>query len=145
MNGEYRDIVSAGWRWRRILETVTPATVGITRIGSTSAPRLAAKPIIDIVVTVENVTAEEDYVDPLLAVGYRLRVREPGHCRVRTATRDLHVHVFERRDPAVDSYLLRTAIKTGPRAVSECEDSIGTALKMAWEVPVPASQQASST
>jgi GrpB-like predicted nucleotidyltransferase (UPF0157 family) len=90
---------------RRIRDAVT-VSVEIEHIGSTSVPGLAAKPIIDIVVTVDDITAEEDYLEPLLAAGYELRVREPGHRLVRTSTRDVHVHLFERGDPAVDDYLL---------------------------------------
>ncbi|SFR67672.1 GrpB domain, predicted nucleotidyltransferase, UPF0157 family [Agromyces sp. CF514] len=91
---------------RRILDALAPVPVGIEHIGSTSVPGLAAKPIVDILVTVDDITAEEDYLDALLAAGYELRVREPGHRLVRTPARDVHVHLFERDDPAVPEYLL---------------------------------------
>jgi len=91
---------------RVISEALATADVGIEHIGSTAVPGLAAKPIIDIVVTVDDITAEEDYLDALLAAGYRLRVREPGHRLVRTPARDVHVHIFERDAPAVAEYLL---------------------------------------
>lgn len=91
---------------RRILDALNPADVEIEHIGSTSVPGLAAKPIIDIVVTVDDITAEEDYLDALLAAGYELRVREPRHRLVRTPARDVHIHLYERGDPAVDAYLL---------------------------------------
>ncbi|MFF2372028.1 GrpB family protein [Agromyces sp. NPDC058110] len=91
---------------RRILEALTEADVEVEHIGSTSVPGLAAKPIIDILVTVDDITAEEDYLDALLAAGYELRVREPGHRLVRTPARDVHVHVFEHEDAAVQEYLL---------------------------------------
>lgn len=91
---------------RRILDALAATDVEIEHIGSTSVPGLAAKPIIDIVVTVDDITAEEDYLDALLAAGYELRVREPGHRLVRTPERDVHVHLFERHDPAVAEYLL---------------------------------------
>jgi GrpB-like predicted nucleotidyltransferase (UPF0157 family) len=91
---------------RRIRDALAPAAVEVEHIGSTSVPGLAAKPIIDIVVVVEDVTAEEDYHDGLLAVGYLLRVREPGHRLVRTPSRDVHVHVYERGAPEVGEYLL---------------------------------------
>ncbi|BDZ50763.1 UPF0157 protein [Frondihabitans sucicola] len=90
----------------RILEALAAADVEIEHIGSTAVRGLAAKPIVDIVVTVSDITAEEDYLDGLLAVGYELRVREPGHRLVRTPARDVHVHLYERDDPAVDDYLL---------------------------------------
>jgi len=45
--------------------------------GSTSVPGLAAKPIIDMTLAVADTTAEGDYVPPLEAAGYVLRIREP--------------------------------------------------------------------
>lgn len=90
----------------RIRDALAAADVGIEHIGSTAVPGLAAKPIVDLVVTVDDITAEEDYLDALLAAGYELRVREPRHRLVRTPARDVHVHVYERDDPAVDDYLL---------------------------------------
>jgi GrpB-like predicted nucleotidyltransferase (UPF0157 family) len=91
---------------RRILDALGEVDVEVEHIGSTSVPGLAAKPIVDIVVAVPDITAEEDYLDGLLAAGYELRVREPGHRLVRTPARDVHVHVYERGDPAVEEYLL---------------------------------------
>ncbi|MBI9113724.1 GrpB family protein [Sanguibacter suaedae] len=91
---------------RRILDALAGHDVDVEHIGSTSVPGLAAKPIIDIVVVVDDITAEEDYLDALLAAGYELRVREPGHRMVRTPARDVHVHVYERGATAVDDYLL---------------------------------------
>lgn len=91
---------------RRILGALVALDVDVEHIGSTAVPGLAAKPIVDIVVAVPDITAEEEYLDPLLTAGYELRVREPGHRLVRTPTRDVHVHVYERGDAAVDEYLL---------------------------------------
>ena len=69
-------------------------------------PGLAAKPILDVLVTVRDITADEDYVDALVAAGYVLRVREPGHRLVRTPERDVHVHILEDGDPLADDYLV---------------------------------------
>lgn len=91
---------------QRIRDALAAVDIEIEHIGSTSVPGLAAKPIIDIVVTVDDITAEKAYLDALLDAGYELRVREPGHRLVRTPSRDVHVHLFERGDPAVDEYLL---------------------------------------
>jgi GrpB-like predicted nucleotidyltransferase (UPF0157 family) len=91
---------------RRIRAALGPVAVQIEHIGSTSVPGLAAKPVIDVLVTVEDITAEEDYLDQLLGVGYELRVREPGHRLVRTPGRDVHVHVMEVGAEAADDYLL---------------------------------------
>jgi len=90
----------------RLSAALGTAAVDVEHIGSTSVPGLAAKPIIDIVVTVDDITAEEDYLDALLAAGYTLRVREPGHRLVRTPARDVHVHIYQSGAQAVDNYLL---------------------------------------
>lgn len=69
----------------------------IEHVGSTSVPGLAAKPIIDIVVAVEDSGDEAAYLPALLAAGYVLRVREPDwhqHRMLRTPDLDVHVHVF---------------------------------------------------
>lgn len=78
----------------------------IEHIGSTSVPGLAAKPIIDILIVVNDITAEEDYLPQLVEAGYVLRVREPGHRLVRTPQLDVHVHILETGDPRIDEYFL---------------------------------------
>jgi GrpB-like predicted nucleotidyltransferase (UPF0157 family) len=50
----------------------------IEHVGSTAVPGLAAKPKIDIVLAVTDSSCESDYVPALEAVGYVLRIREPG-------------------------------------------------------------------
>jgi len=90
----------------RIVAALAGQDVVVEHIGSTSVPGLAAKPIVDVVVAVADVTAEEDWLEPLLAAGYELRTREPGHRLVRTPERDVHVHVYDRGATAVSDYLL---------------------------------------
>ena len=73
--------------------------LAIEHIGSTSVPGLAAKPIIDLDVIVEDSSDEAAYLPALLAAGYFLRVREPDwheHRMLRTPELDVHVHVFSR-------------------------------------------------
>lgn len=91
---------------RRIIASLGSGAVSIEHIGSTSVPGLAAKPIIDILIVVDDITAEEDYLPHLNAAGYHLRVREPGHRMVRTPERDIHVHILEADSPQIDEYLL---------------------------------------
>ncbi|WGL51646.1 GrpB family protein [Nocardioides sp. BP30] len=91
---------------RRIRTALGPTALQVEHIGSTSVPGLAAKPIVDILLTVADITAEEDYLDQLLEAGYLLRTREPGHRLVRTPARDVHVHVLEVGDEAAADYLL---------------------------------------
>ena len=63
-------------------------------MGSTAVPGLAAKPVVDILVTVEDPDDEQAYRPALEAAGYVLRVREPDHRMFRTPERDVHVHVW---------------------------------------------------
>ena len=100
---EERDIriepYSEKWPWRftverERIEIALGATARrIEHIGSTAVPGLAAKPIVDILVSVDN-PDDEGALAPLERVGYRLRVREPGHRMFRTAERDVHLHVW---------------------------------------------------
>lgn len=106
----------------RIVDALGPAAVRVDHIGSTSVPGLAAKPIVDIQLSVADVADEPSYLDRLLTAGYHLRVREPGHRMVRTPRRDVHVHVcsagseWERRHLLFRDWLRRD---TGDRAAYE--------------------------
>ncbi|PWJ24993.1 GrpB-like predicted nucleotidyltransferase (UPF0157 family) [Branchiibius hedensis] len=90
----------------RIRTALGSTAVSVEHIGSTAVPGLAAKPIIDILVLVHDITAEEDYLPPLVNAGYVVRVREPGHRLVRTPSLDTHVHILQVGDPAAADYLL---------------------------------------
>lgn len=81
----------------------------VEHIGSTSVPDLAAKPIIDILLVVENSGDEASYVLALEEAGYMLRVRERDfheHRMLRTAAKDVHIHVFSPDSPEIKRYLL---------------------------------------
>jgi GrpB-like predicted nucleotidyltransferase (UPF0157 family) len=119
---------------RRISDAPLVGEIGIRHIGSTSVPGLAAKPIIDILVTVDDITAEEDYLDALVGAGYELRVREPRHRLVRTPARDVHVHIFEHDDPAVDEYLLlRDHLRSDAQDRSLYENTKRSLLSKRWD------------
>jgi len=81
----------------------------IEHIGSTAVPRLAAKPIIDVLLVVDDSADEGMYLPALEAAGYVLRVREPDfheHRMLRTPAKDVHVHVFSPDSPEIERYLL---------------------------------------
>lgn len=89
---------------RLIRDALDDTLTRIEHIGSTSVPGLAAKPIIDILAVVPNSADESSYVPQLGAVGYSLRVREPSffeHRMLRTAARDVHVHVYSPGTPEI--------------------------------------------
>lgn len=120
---------------RRIRAALGPVlSVDVEHIGSTSVPGLAAKPIVDVVVAVPDVTDEDAYLAPLLAAGYRLRVRELGHRLVRTPERDVHVHVYERGAPQVDAYLLlRDHLRADPADRALYEQTKRDLLTRQWD------------
>jgi GrpB-like predicted nucleotidyltransferase (UPF0157 family) len=71
--------------------------LAIEHVGSTSVPELAAKPIIDILIVVQDSAREASYLPALVEAGYLLRVREPDwhqHRMFRTPEQDVHVHLF---------------------------------------------------
>lgn len=76
----------------KIVAVLGVKAIRVDHIGSTSIPGIAAKPIIDIDLSVKDVDDEEDYLPALTAAGYSLRVREAGHRMVRTANLGVHVH-----------------------------------------------------
>jgi GrpB-like predicted nucleotidyltransferase (UPF0157 family) len=84
----------------KIETAVGPERRAVHHIGSTSVEGLKAKPIIDILLVVDDPAAEPRYLPALERVGYVLRVREPGHRMLRTPERDVHIHVWD--DPAED-------------------------------------------
>ena len=81
------------------------AALAVEHIGSTSVPRLAAKPIIDVLVVVADVDDESSYVAALEDAGFVLRVREARHRMFRTPDRDVHIHVYSSGDQAIRDYL----------------------------------------
>lgn len=61
----------------KIARALAGQSVRIEHVGSTSVPGLCAKPIIDILLLVDDAASEERYAPALEAAGYTLRVREP--------------------------------------------------------------------
>ena len=73
--------------------------VRLEHVGSTSVPGLSAKPIIDMVLEVEDSTREEAYVPVLEARGFVLRIREPDwfeHRLLKAPEIAGNLHVFTR-------------------------------------------------
>jgi GrpB-like predicted nucleotidyltransferase (UPF0157 family) len=73
--------------------------VRLEHTGSTSVPGLAAKPIVDITMTVADVLDEPAYVPDLEAAGYRLVIREQepawyDHRVFKGPDTNVNLHVF---------------------------------------------------
>jgi GrpB-like predicted nucleotidyltransferase (UPF0157 family) len=80
----------------------------IEHIGSTSVPGLAAKPIIDIVVGIDDPDDEPAYLPDLEAAGYDLRVREPQHrcLRIGESGEPVNLHCYPPDHDETRKYLL---------------------------------------
>ncbi len=90
---------------RRVRRALGAQALVLEHVGSTSVPDLAAKPIVDMLLTVADVADEPAYVPALESVGFELRVREPDHRMLRTRMRDAHLHVYEPDRLEVRDYL----------------------------------------
>lgn len=79
----------------------------IEHIGSTSVPGLTAKPVIDIVIGIDDPDDEIAYLSALGAAGYEPRVREPGHRCLRGTVGELAVnlHCYPPASVSVRRYL----------------------------------------
>jgi GrpB-like predicted nucleotidyltransferase (UPF0157 family) len=90
----------------------------LEHVGSTSVPRLAAKPIIDMLAVLPDSSDEGQYVPQLEAIGYSLRVREPAHFEhrmLRTAKRDVHLHIYSTGCPEIERVIrFRDRLRTSP-------------------------------
>jgi len=104
------EIVDPDAAWPEIFEVLRSRIVGalgdrvlaIEHIGSTSVPGLAAKPIIDIDLTVADTDDEGAFVPALEALGFVLRVREPwwlGHRCLVSAEPAANLHVWPPDSP----------------------------------------------
>jgi GrpB-like predicted nucleotidyltransferase (UPF0157 family) len=83
----------------RIRSILGDRVVRLEHTGSTSVPGLAAKPIIDITMTVPDVTDEPAFVPDLEAAGYVLRIRESepdwyDHRVLKGPYTNINLHVF---------------------------------------------------
>jgi GrpB-like predicted nucleotidyltransferase (UPF0157 family) len=82
---------------RRIRKVLGWRALQLDHVGSTSVQGLAAKPIIDIDLTVADPGREQEYVPALETIGFHLVIREPwwyGHRALRAYEPRCNLHVF---------------------------------------------------
>jgi GrpB-like predicted nucleotidyltransferase (UPF0157 family) len=86
--------------WRgRLAGLLGPVGLRIEHVGSTSVPGLAAKPVVDIQVSVADLGDEDRYVSPCEAAGLQFRLRDDEHRYFQpppAQPREVHVHVCQR-------------------------------------------------
>jgi GrpB-like predicted nucleotidyltransferase (UPF0157 family) len=82
---------------KQIREALGDKILLLEPVGSTAVPGLSAKPIIDMVLAVEDSSDESSYVKPLEKKGYTLRNREPDwheHRLLKPPDVEGKLHVF---------------------------------------------------
>ena len=80
-----------------IRDALGDRVLALEHVGSTSVPGLAAKPVLDVVLTVADPADEAAYVPALEPLGLVLHIREPEweeHRMLTRPDRSVNLHVF---------------------------------------------------
>lgn len=96
--------------------------IEIHHIGSTSIPNLAAKPIIDMLPVVKDITKVDVCNKEMEELGYEARGEFGMLFRRFFRKKDFNVHVFEKDSPEIEKHLLfRAYLSKNPQAKNEYE------------------------
>ncbi|MBP2370911.1 GrpB family protein [Pseudonocardia parietis] len=120
-------------RLRRVLGE---RVLRIEHIGSTSVPGLAAKPVIDVVVGLEDPDDEDAYLPDLIADGWDLRVREPGHRCLRGSAGALgaNLHCYADGSAEIVRYLaFRDRLRAHPDERRRYEERKRSLADRQWD------------
>ncbi len=121
----------------RISKILRDRALMIEHIGSTSVPGLTAKPIIDILLVVDDAGKEELYVNDLCEHGYILRIKEPdfeNHHMFKGPDTDINLHVFSKNLKEIEKYLLfRNYLRHHDDARQLYEDTKKELAKKTWK------------
>lgn len=111
-----------------LLGLLGSSVTAIHHIGSTSVPRLTAKPIIDLLAEADSLAALEPYRQALAQLGYiwkgehgiagRRYFQKGGNARTH------HLHVYACGDPEIARHLrFRDLLRTNPEAARRYQDA----------------------
>ncbi len=112
---------------KRIKEALGHNCLAIHHIGSTSVPGLAAKPIIDMIPVVKDISEVDSYNVAMEALGYKA-MGEYGIPLRRYFQKGLehrthNIHVFEQNNPEIDRHLkFRDWMRTHPEDMQAYAD-----------------------
>ena len=104
----------------------------IEHVGSTSIPGIAAKPIIDVQVSVPDIIDEARFVPQIESVGLTLRARERdlAHVYFRNNPRTVQIHVCQIGSDWERSHLLfRDYLRAHPATARRYEELKRTAAE----------------
>jgi GrpB-like predicted nucleotidyltransferase (UPF0157 family) len=106
----------------RIRDVLGNRVLQMEHVGSTAVPGLAAKPVIDVLLVVDDSADEDKYLPALQSAGYLLRHREPAwyeHRMLKGPDTDINLHVLSSGCPEIDRMLLFRDWLRGNRADRE--------------------------
>jgi GrpB-like predicted nucleotidyltransferase (UPF0157 family) len=89
----------------RVRAALGDKALGVEHVGSTSVPGLAAKPVIDIALTVADPADESAYLSELEDAGFKLVIREPAwhqHRALKLPRPNANLHVWGPGCPEVE-------------------------------------------
>ncbi|RAO47200.1 Dephospho-CoA kinase [Micromonospora saelicesensis] len=92
-----------------LTEALGGLIIRVEHVGSTAVPGLAAKPVIDVDLVIEDTADESGYLPALQRLGYRLVLREPwwhGHRMLLSPAEDVNLHVWPQGAPEPVRHLL---------------------------------------
>lgn len=95
--------------------------IAVHHVGSTSVPSLAAKPKIDIIAVVKDLFFDKSQLE---SIGYKYRggfsIPLRRSFTIRTADRNINLHVFEENDPEIElNILFRDHLRESPSTRDE--------------------------
>jgi GrpB-like predicted nucleotidyltransferase (UPF0157 family) len=121
----------------RIRDVLGDRVLQIEHVGSTAVPGLAAKPVIDVLLVVDDSADEDKYLPALQSAGYLLRHREPDwyeHRMLKGPDTDINLHVLSSGCPEIGRMLLFRDWLRGNRADRELYSRTKLALaQKEWE------------
>jgi GrpB-like predicted nucleotidyltransferase (UPF0157 family) len=96
--------------------------VQIEHMGSTSIPGLPAKPIIDVIVLVDDLEAARDAIPALEATGYSFWADNPDTTKLflvkglpPAPRRTHHLHIYENADEVARHLIFRDRLRAKPQ------------------------------
>ncbi len=121
----------------RIRNVLGNKALVVEHVGSTAVPRLAAKPIIDVVLAVADSSDEGSYVPALEAEGYVLTIREENwfeHRLLKGPDTNINLHVFSEGSPEIARMIaFRDHLRTNPGDRARYEDAKRELASQDWK------------
>ena len=121
----------------RVRATLGDRVLLLEHVGSTSVPRLAAKPIIDMILAVADSADEPAYVPAMESAGYVLHIREPEwhqHRLFKGPDTDINLHVYSFGCPEMDTMLMfRDWLRTNDEDRALYERTKRELAKQTWK------------